>query len=98
MSACAFIGDEVTAAGFRLAGFSVYVPAPEAVTTLFEQLNEEMELVIITAEMAQTIPDRLLRRAFVRGNPLLLVIPDVRNRAQPVDVAEELRQQLGMSE
>ncbi len=98
MPGCAFIGDEVTAAGFRLAGFSVYTPAPEAITTLFDQLSEEMELLIITAEMAHSIPEKLLRRTFDRGNPLLLVIPDIRNRAQPIDLAAELRQQLGMSE
>lgn len=98
METCAFIGDEVTAAGFRLAGFDVYIPAAEEVTGVLVKLSEEMELVIITAEMAQAIPDQLLHQAIVRGRPLILVIPDIRQRFQPVDLTSELRQQLGMSE
>ena len=98
MEACAFIGDEVTAAGFRLAGFEVYIPAAEEVTGVLVKLSEEMELVIITAEMAQAIPDQFLHQAIVRGRPLILVIPDIRRRLQPVDLSAGLRQQLGMSE
>ena len=98
MEACAFIGDEVTAVGFRLAGFEVYIPAAEEVTGVLVKLSEEMELVIITAEMAQAVPNEQLHQAIIRGRPLILVIPDIRQRLQPVDLASELRQQLGMSE
>jgi len=98
MDACALIGDELTAAGFRLAGFDVYVPAPEEATTCFEKLLEKMELLIITAEIAQTIPDELLHQAAIHSQPLILVIPDVRGRTQPTDLAADLRQQLGMAE
>ena len=98
MTPCAFMGDEVSAAGFRLAGIDVHVPGPGKSPDLFRRLLVESRLVLITAESAGLVPAELLRRAQIEGAPPVLVIPDVRGRVQPPDLASLLRRQLGMAE
>ncbi|MEA3278386.1 MAG: V-type ATP synthase subunit F [Pseudomonadota bacterium] len=98
MTLCAFIGDEVSAAGFRLAGVDVHVPRPEQAAGLFQRLRDEAELILLTAEAARWLPEDGLRRARAANRPLVLVIPDVRGRAQPPDISAALRRQLGMAE
>ena len=98
MTLCAFVGGEVTAAGFRLAGVDVHVPEPAAAPGLFRRLSQEVELILITAEAAAWLPGEDLRRTLIAERPLVLVIPDVRGRARPSDLGAALRRQLGMAE
>ena len=98
MSRLAFIGDELSAAGFRLAGVEVHVPAADAVAGLFQELRGRRELILITAQMARHIPSRTLEEALMQSKPLVLLLTDVRNRVSPPDIARTLRRQLGMAE
>ena len=98
MAVCAFIGDEVSAAGFRLAGVDVHVSTPEQVTELFERLTGESQLVLITAELAGWLPADLLDRVLRAARPLTLVLPDVRGRVSAPDLSSRLRRELGMAE
>ncbi len=93
-----FIGDEVTATGFRLAGARVTVAEPGRETRLLQEAREAADLVLVTAEVARTIPERVLRDAFKSEKPLVLVVPDARWRVEPPDLAAGLRRQLGLSE
>ncbi len=97
MTTYAFIGDEVTAAGFRLAGAQVHSPPVQEIPTLFRSLREHSELLILTAEAAANVPEALMQQTTAAGKPLLLVLPDARYRSRPVDLAALLRTQLGMS-
>jgi len=92
------IGDEVSAAGFRLAGVDVHVPDAAAAPGLFRRLSAEADLVLLTAEAAEWVPKEDLRRAMAEDRPLVLVIPDLRGRSRPPDLSAELRRQLGMAE
>jgi vacuolar-type H+-ATPase subunit F/Vma7 len=98
MTLCAFIGDEVSAAGFRLAGVEVHVPAAGELPGLFARLRGRTDLILMTAEAAQGLSEDTLRGALAAGRPLVLVIPDVRGRMAPPDVSAALRRQLGMAE
>lgn len=98
MAFCAFIGDEVSAAGFRLAGVDVHVPASDGAEALFRRLLGETQLVLITAEVAARLPADLLGRTLRAPRPLILVIPDLRGRVEPADLSSSLRRQLGMAE
>jgi vacuolar-type H+-ATPase subunit F/Vma7 len=98
MAVCTFLGDEVSSLGFRLAGVEVYRPEPHEVRDLFLRLRNETPLLILTAEVASALPPELLRQAELDPRPLVLVIPDVRNRFAAPDLVVEVRRHLGMAE
>ena len=96
MAAPVFLGDQVSAAGYRLGGAVVRTPCPGEEVSLFEWACRMAPLVLVTAEVAAHLPHALLARAFAAGQPLVLIVPDVRGRATPPDLATVLRRQLGM--
>ncbi len=98
MAACAFLGDEVSGLGFRLAGVEVYCPDSQEGRALFLRLREEARVIVMTAEIAAALPPDLLRDAELAIWPLVLVIPDVRNRVAAPDLVADVRRRLGMAE
>ena len=98
MATCALLADEVTAAGFRLAGVDVHVPAEGDVVRRFERVCEETPLVLVTAELARRLPAGLLQRLERTSRTLVLVIRDARGRREPDELGARLRKQLGMAE
>ena len=96
MVRAALIGDEVTSAGFRLAGAVVYSPEQSEVAEFFQQARKENDLIIITAEYAQYIPDSILSTALRAEQPLILLVPDVRNVMSPPDLVALSRRTLGI--
>lgn len=98
MALCAFVGDDLSALGFRLGGVECHSPAPAETPALFRTLLERVQLILLTAEAAQALPPDLLRRTEANERPLVLVIPDVRRRLLPRDRVDLIRRQLGMAE
>lgn len=92
----AFIGDEVSAAGYRLAGAQAYVPARGEEAAVLEAVRSRAGLVLITAECAARIPHAALQRALAAIEPLMLIVPDVRAHQAPPDLGKRVRKQLGM--
>lgn len=91
-----FIGDEVSAAAYRLAGARTRVPSFEETKAVFDQACAESDLVLLSAELAQYLPAEELARARMRERPLVLLVPDVRGRVAVPDLANELRARLGV--
>lgn len=98
MAAPVFLGDEVSAAGYRLGGAVVRTPASGEEASFFEWARREAPLVLVTADIAARLPPGLLARAFAAGQPLVLIVPDARRRMAPPDLARSVRHQLGMEE
>ncbi|MBK1719618.1 V-type ATP synthase subunit F [Thiocystis violacea] len=106
MALCAFLGDALTGAGFRLAGVWVQQPRPQEMPALFERLasragpsgEPRVELILMTAEVAESLPPARLREVQRQGWPLVLVIPDARRRYPVPDLVSSLRRQLGLAE
>jgi len=96
MGAVIFIGDELTASGFRLTGVEMLVPKPEAVGAAFEEARARSALVIITAELARRLPASQLEAAMLAETPALAIIPDIMFRASPPDLTRRLRSVLGI--
>jgi len=92
-----FIGDRVSACGFRLAGASVIVPQTGDEDRVFDEVLQHADLVMISAEIAARISTARLQQAQLRNNPLVLVLSDVRQHSASPDVAGRLRRVLGMS-
>jgi len=93
-----FIGDEISASGFRLAGLDVLVPESGNEPDVLDRLNQNIDFVIITAEVAKTIPIGVMNRLIHRDKPLLLVMTDMRELYLAPDLSGKLRSQLGMKE
>lgn len=96
MTNAVFIGDEITAAAFRLAGVTPQASAAGDLPRVFESAVDEADLVIIAADYARTLDPELLRSAIRRADPLVLVVPDGGNRHQPEDLDARIDRVLGI--
>ena len=96
MATTVFIGDELTATGYRLAGAEVSTPAPAETAAAFARARADARLVIVTAEFARMIPPADLDAAMVAETPIVAVVPDILGRTAPPDPARRLRRTLGI--
>ena len=98
MPAPFFIGDEVSAAGYRLAGIETRVPERTAIGREFENALRAANLVVITAEFAAAISEETLHTAIRRAAPLVLIVPDAGVSAQPNDLDSQVDRVLGIEQ
>jgi len=98
MGAAVFIGDELTAAGFRLTGITTVVPEPDAAGEVLRAARKQAALVIMTADLARRVPANELEAAQIAEVPMVAVIPDVLFRTAVPDLARRLRRALGIEE
>lgn len=91
-----FIGDEVTAAAYRLVGLRTRIADKDTVATIFEEALEDTELVLITAACAAELPTGRIGSAMRTGEPLVLIVPDAANRVAPPDLGREVDHVLGI--
>lgn len=96
MTAPVFIGDEVTAAAYRLAGMDARVPNAGELPRVFERAVGEAPLLIITADHAALLPGDTLERAVRRADPPIVVVPDGGHRNLPVDLDSKVDRVLGI--
>ncbi len=96
MGTAIFIGDELSASGFRLTGIGTLVPKSDAVGAAFEAARSRCSLVIITADIAQHIPAAQLEAAMLAEEPTIAIIPDVLFSAPVPDLIGKLRSALGI--
>jgi len=96
MSQAIFIGDELSAAGFRLTGIETMVPAPEDAGAALADARQRAGLVIMTAELAERVPAAELEAAMLAEAPALAILPDVLLRSEPPDLGKKLRSVLGI--
>lgn len=96
MNAAIFIGDELTAAGFRLTGIESIVASPEHAGTVLADARTRAALVIMTAELAHHVPQAALESALLAETPTLALVPDVLFRREPPDLSRRLRRVLGI--
>ena len=89
-----FIGDEVTAAGFRLAGLSTEAVAP--VESGKALARAAAEFVLLGAEHAEAMAPGELDAALRDSDTLLAVIPDINGSHAPVDMEARIRGLLGI--
>ena len=98
MTSIVFIGDELTAAGFRLAGIETLVPQPDAVREALADARLRAGLVVITADCARSVPSGEFEDVLLAEVPIVAVIGDVLGRTAPPDLAGRLRADLGIDQ
>ena len=93
-----YIGDEVSAAGYRLAGARAIVPTAGDETAALAATRGSATLVLISADVAARIsaPDLAVAQAALA--PLVLIVPDLREEMPMPDLATRLRGQLGLED
>jgi vacuolar-type H+-ATPase subunit F/Vma7 len=96
MTAPIYLGDEIGACGFRLAGMRVRVPAPGDEVAALARARTEADLVMLSATLAQRIPEDVLMSAIAATQPLLLVVPDPAGEVPTPDLAARMRALLGI--
>jgi vacuolar-type H+-ATPase subunit F/Vma7 len=96
MAALHYIGDEIGAAGWRLAGAAVAVPEPGAARAALDAARADAALVLVAADVAARIDTVVLREALAALTPLVLVVPDTQGQVPLPDFAARLRMQLGL--
>ncbi|UCE76612.1 MAG: hypothetical protein JSU62_12350 [Gammaproteobacteria bacterium] len=98
MSLPVFIGDEVSAQGYRLAGLKTLVPGEDDLLALISRGCEQAPLVLIDASLVQHIPAAALDELLAGIAPPVVIVPAVRGAAPLADIATRLRRQLGVLE
>ncbi len=96
MSAPLYLGDEVSAAGYRLAGARVHTPRTGRETAALAWARSHSPLVLVSAAVAGAVADTELREALAAPAPLVLIVPDLRGVVPLPDLAMRLRAQLGL--
>jgi len=91
-----YLGDEVTAAGYRLAGAQVRVPAKGEAAAAFDEARARSPLVLVSATVAAEIDVARLRTALLALQPLVLIVPDAQGDVPLPSLAARVRGQLGM--
>ena len=92
-----FIGDELTAVGFRLPGTKVVMPEPAQVAEVFDRGLDEAPLVMITTTLAGMLPDDRLIEAVKQARPPVAVVPDATGATPLPDMAHKVRLALGVA-
>ncbi len=96
MPGVAFIGDELTATGFRLAGAHVFIVAPEDTAAAFAEARDRASLVLLSPTHARALPVAELDAALMASRPLVIVIDDILGRETPPDIEDLMRRALGV--
>ena len=96
MSAPVYLGDEVSAAGYRLAGATARTPGVGEETSALALARGQAPLVLVSAAVAKAVEPSMLRAAVSAPAPLVLIVPALHGEAPPPDLAARLRGQLGL--
>ena len=96
MSAPLYLGDEVSAAGYRLAGARVHTPRTGHETEALTWARSLSPMVLVSAAVAAGVSEDALREALSALAPLVLVVPDCSGDVALPDLASRLRAQLGL--
>ena len=98
MATPVFIGDEVSASGWRLVGVHTIVADRDAAAAAFDAVSADTELLLITAICAAGLERGRLDAAVRRGKPMILVVPDAANRLGPPDLDGKVDRVLGIEQ
>ena len=98
MSIPVYIGDEVSAAGFRLAGLQVFTPLADDIMPAIQRACEQAPLVLLSAATAQLVDATELDELLAGTKPAVAIVPDVHGSAPMQDLALRLKKQLGVLE
>lgn len=98
MSVAEFIGDEVSAAGYRLCGVDVHIADESNALSMISKSCERASLVLVGSSLAQKLQRADLDALLASIQPPVLVVPDVSGSHDIPDIASRVNKQLGLLE
>ena len=98
MSVAEFVGDEVSAAGYRLCGIEVHIADSANALSLIKKSCERASLVLVGSSISQYIHRTELDQLLANMQPPVLIVPDVRGLQDVPDIASRINKQLGLLE
>ena len=96
MTAPLFIGDEVSAAGYRLAGVRVRTPVADELVQVIDWASNNVSIIMITTAYMKQLPEPMREQLVKQEQPPVVVVPDIRSQAVFEDLAARFRQTLGI--
>jgi vacuolar-type H+-ATPase subunit F/Vma7 len=94
--AVAFVGDELAAAGYRLAGALTIVAEPaecaQAVATVMGRCN----VLLLGERCASGLPPQEREALLTSIQPIVVIVPPMQERSSWRDAATRARQSLGL--
>jgi vacuolar-type H+-ATPase subunit F/Vma7 len=91
------ISDEVSALGWRLAGAQPLIADEHSVQEHLTEARHRADLVLITADLAKSLPDSVLNAALLAERPLIAVIAGLPSGSEPPDLEREVKHVLGIA-
>ena len=91
-----FIGDDITALGFRLAGVHTLAPAQDQLADVIAQERSDCRIMILTAAMFDALPEKLSDELRNGRSPLLAIVPDARDTMPVPDLERQVQRALGI--
>jgi vacuolar-type H+-ATPase subunit F/Vma7 len=89
-----YVGEELAAAGFRLAGADARVPEPGRESACLAEARSQAAVVLLGAGVAARIPEETLAAALTAASPLVLIVPE-EGAHEKRDPAKKTRRLLG---
>ncbi len=96
MNALRYLGDEASAAGFRLAGCEAFAASPGRERAAFEEACAGAALVMVSPGVAATIDPACFGAAVARAQPPIVVLPDLVGASAWPDPSASLARELGL--
>jgi vacuolar-type H+-ATPase subunit F/Vma7 len=91
-----FIGDEITATGYRQAGIRTLPVAAGQATKAIERALGDTQLLLITPDCADELGAERLHTIMRRARPLLVIVPDAAGQSALPDVDAAVDRVLGI--
>jgi vacuolar-type H+-ATPase subunit F/Vma7 len=98
MPVAEYIGDEISAAGYRLCGVDVHIANKHNALSLVRQACERASLVLLGSSTALTINNKELDALMLRIQPPVMIVPDAGELQSVPDISPLIYKQLGMLE
>ena len=90
------IADEISALGWRLAGAQPLIADEHCVQERLAQARRDADLVLITADLAERLPESVFNTALLAERPLIAVIAGLPNGREAPDLEQQVKHVLGI--
>ena len=91
-----YLGDEVSAAGYCLAGVVARIAEAGSESVAFERARADASIVLVSTAVAAKIAAARLAASLRALSPLVVLVPDLQAATPLPDIASRLRAELGL--